>query len=139
MARRVVECLTTPTGQEGRTREAWRGHRRVTYRLKVRPIPAERVVQTRQRALDTLEGAGRRGPAVDPWTRSTVNLGKACRVRGIGSAVDAIAHELATTEHWAGPDGIRVTIANGRVSSSRGQFGLLEYARRLALYAVDRD
>lgn len=122
----VVELLTTlrPTDTADRTREAWRGHRRVTLTLRPRLNGARQRAERDAARVERVEhGAmGKRGRSVNAWQASHRSLPRAVERAQCGAAVSALvdlAHsaELGAVVAWS--DGTRLNVIGPRVTGPR--------------------
>lgn len=140
----VIELLTTSTDRQGRSRMAWRGHRRIT--LVMAPRTGTRgnrpKVQAQRRAERAAIGASPKGGrAVSPWAMSDRSLPRAVASRGVAAQVATLESILRTST-----DGATVTFGDvvvtitgpAQVVDHNGRaYPVREWARRAALAGID--
>jgi hypothetical protein len=143
----VQELLTTLPGT-GLTRQAWRGHRRVTLALAGRRqgagVRAARAAAAAARqAHRQAQGAGKRGKAVSPDDMATASLPRAIAARGLADVVAALEARVRLAA-----DGQALTFGSVSVSvlgaaqvmTGAGRaYPVREWARRAALAGVTAE
>jgi hypothetical protein len=138
----VAEYLTTLPG-EGLTRQAWRGHRRITLTLrgKTRGAAEQATRAAAKAARAMVTGAGARGPAVDPFDRSAATLAAACKARNLSHVVTTLESIVRTSTDGAtltfGPVTVTVMGAAQVITAQGRAYPVREWARRAALAGID--
>lgn len=135
----TVDLLTTDYSrpQQGRRREGWLGHRRITWTLAARePSIAERArraAAAEQRAA--VNATGKRGRPVTAWEASPRSLLRAAaplaaRVEALAGTVAALAAGQQITFN----DGTAVTVlGRAEVDYCGSRYSTLEFSRRAVL------
>lgn len=146
LATKVTELLTVRTGGEGRTRVAWRGHRRFTLTLSER-VSAERAEARAKarKARAEVAAVGKRGPAVGPWALSPRSLPAAVErdldVAALAERIEQVLRSAHAGDAFGliGADATVTVIDRGAatVEYADTAWPIREWSRRAALAGLD--
>lgn len=146
LATKVTELLTVRTGGEGRTRVAWRGHRRFTLTLSERVSTERTEARAKARkARAEVAAVGKRGPAVGPWALSPRSLPAAVErdleVAALAERIEQVLRSAhaGDTFDLIGADATVTVIDRGAatVEYSDTAWPIREWSRRAALAGLD--